>query len=311
MSAKQNEIQVAITLASLAYAHYHNSLEDQASYIEQMLGEPELPTAAQWKLKWGPVLHEENLMYLVHQPSTEAGTVDRYALAIRGTVGEPLNILEDLDVIPVCYPWEADAPPAGTMLSQGISLGAQALMDAQDGGIKLMDVLAPLQQGGELLVTGHSLGGCLTTVLAMHIACQLPAAEVHSIPFAGQTAGNAHFADWYTGQFGEGARWFNHYDIVPRAWDKAGLESIKTLYPAQQQPGTALRLIIDGMMFLVKDHYAQPGTGTELAGELALGAEISFLQEVKTQHDHLYYMFLVGVEMAKMWPNIMCMATPV
>lgn len=80
------------------------------------------------------------------------------------------------------------------------------------------DSAAPLP----LIVTGHSLGGGLTAPLALYLNGQASAQSgVTVVPnsFASPTAGNPGFADTYLSTLPNARRWFNTFDLVPRAFN--------------------------------------------------------------------------------------------
>ena len=105
------------------------------------------------------------------------------------------------------------------------------------GGVSLLDFVANFLQAPEnqnplLVCTGHSLGGCVTSVLAPWLQSSLALVGVSNpiVPatFAAPTAGNAAFADYYTSTFSYCPRYYNTLDIAPLAW--GNLNAISTLY---------------------------------------------------------------------------------
>src|SRR5207253_10748719 len=79
------------------------------------------------------------------------------------------------------------------------------------------------------VVTGHSLGGCLATVVAMGIRVLLPnyRGVIQPITFAAPTAGNGDFASAYDALSPTARRFQNSLDIIPRAYyDLGGIDSI-------------------------------------------------------------------------------------
>lgn len=74
-----------------------------------------------------------------------------------------------------------------------------------------------------VVVTGHSLGGCQTSVVAMALQ-GLPlfgdgGAVIAPNSFAAPTAGNQAFADLYLKTFPHARRWYNTFDLIPFAFD--------------------------------------------------------------------------------------------
>ena len=70
------------------------------------------------------------------------------------------------------------------------------------------------------LVTGHSLGGCLATVVAPWISSLLPNYQgtIQPITFAAPTAGNSEFAAYYNTLFPQARRFQNSLDVIPLAY---------------------------------------------------------------------------------------------
>jgi hypothetical protein len=67
-----------------------------------------------------------------------------------------------------------------------------------------------------VIVTGHSLGGCQTQVMASYLQWQFPNCAVIPQPFAPPTAGDDTFID--QGLFNRGQFWVNQLDLVPYAY---------------------------------------------------------------------------------------------
>ncbi len=77
--------------------------------------------------------------------------------------------------------------------------------------------------GTPIVVTGHSLGGCQTTVMALLLQQTNSGAAVISIPSRRRPPGNAAFVGAYKAAFGSGAQgqiWWNTADIVPNVFEK-------------------------------------------------------------------------------------------
>jgi Lipase (class 3) len=120
--------------------------------------------------------------------------------------------------------------------------------------ISLLDFLRGVLAGSgtEVIVTGHSLGGALVTVLAPWLYDQLPKAgrtrpvAVTPYTFAAPTAGNQAFVNYYTSLFANAYRCVNTLDIVAMAW--ANLATLLDMYPS---PGQSLWNYSKALYFLV------------------------------------------------------------
>jgi triacylglycerol lipase len=285
---------VAMTLAGLCYAPRRR--------IAEHLANPALATAGEWRIVWGPVETLANLVYVAYSPASNT-----FAVAIRGTVPTPgpaqlLNIYQDLHVAQA-VPWpHPDAPDA--RIARGTSDGLRALLSRASGGVKLdafLEHAVVAFPGASVVVTGHSLGGCLASVLAVHLRHRLPGVPVAPVTFAAPTAGNAAFAAFFDALFPGAPRYFNRLDVVPMAW--AGLDGVAGLFP---DPGIRCPSAFRETVWLVTKwlqragvSYAHPGMGIELAGVperlfLKMDPVAAFTRELLRQHHPDSYLALLG-----------------
>jgi len=281
-----------MTFSALAYA----SEDDIRSFLANP---PQDSPAVGWQLAWGPVatiVTQGNLMYAVKNAST-----GQYGVVVRGTyphfsLALLVDLFEDLDVEDL-VPWRYPQTP-NAQVARGTMDGLEELTNLQDSNSNLT-LLQYLQKsvpsGAGIFVTGHSLGGCLSTVLAPWLRSQLGAASnVLPFTFAAPTAGNKAFAQMYTTMFPNGYRGYNVLDIIPMAW--ANLPGIKGLYgsPGPKCP-SLLAAVIDLLEIKLGGlGYQQPnGNGSTLQGTPT--ATTDFFAEALAQHDHNYYLQLLGV----------------
>jgi triacylglycerol lipase len=284
--------QVAMTLAGLCYAPRRR--------IADHLADPALATAGEWRMVWGPVETLANLMYVAY-----SAAADTYAVAIRGTVPTPgpaqlLNIYQDLTVA-LAVPWTHPETP-GAAIARGTSDAMKALLSCASDGERLDGFLERVAgAGGRIVVTGHSLGGCLASVLAMYLRHRLPDAVVMPVTFAAPTAGNAEFAARFDALFPGAPRYFNRLDLVPMAW--AGLDTVPSLFPA---PGPrcpsafrATASLVAKLLARAGVSYAHPGAGIELVGVprrrfVRMDPVAAFTLELVRQHHPDTYLALLG-----------------
>jgi hypothetical protein len=217
-----------------------------------------------------------------------------YAIAIRGTQPKDiLNWLIDFDIFRQ-VPF-VGAP--GALISSGADLGRQILLRmrlrpavqaARDQ--RLEDFLkAQAKSGTPLLVTGHSLGANLASVLAPWIVLNLgyPDDSVYPALFAPPTAGNKAFADHFNGMKHSYVL-INDNDVVPRAWNR--ILEIKKLYsPAPTMP-LDLKLAVDlfeATLIGAGVHYEQTRAywftaALESPPAASWGAEVGFQHSIAT-----------------------------
>jgi lipase (class 3) len=289
--------QVMMTLAAITYA----PPQEIPGYLLPTTNPPNA-TNGEWALVWGPAATEVdagNLMFVTYNASTS-----QYAVAVRGTypnfgLALLVDLYEDLDVShpdPWSYPTVPDALVAG-----GTTDGLSDLLSLASNGVTFrafVDSQIALS-GAHVFVTGHSLGGALTTVLAPWLVYQLSQSKasnaVTPYTYAAPTAGNSIFANFYTRLFTNSYRYYNEIDMVPKAW--ANLLDMKSLYSS---PGPACPFEFKSAIDLVSDwlksidiSYTQPnGAGEPLSGVASSTEE--YFTEVLDQHDHNYYLELLG-----------------
>src|SRR5262245_6840464 len=283
--------QVMMTLAAIAYA----PVKDIQSYLLPTTNPPNA-TNGDWALVWGPAvtaIDSGNLMFMTYNKST-----NQYAIAVRGTyphfgLALLVDLYEDLDVSHP-RPWQYPTVPSA-LVAGGTIDGLNDIVAFTSAGVAFRTFvesqIAP--SGADVFVTGHSLGGALTTVLAPWLVYQLSQRDakntVTPYTYAAPTAGNQAFASFYTGLFKSSYRYHNEIDIVPKAW--AELLSIKSLHSS---PGPACPWELKDTIDLALDwlkavnvSYVQPnGAGESLPG--VPSATSDFFAEALDQHDHNY-----------------------
>ena len=301
--------RVAITLSAIAYLAVDGSHEDRFKAMAQALQIRSLPTAQQWGLVWGPHEHDQSLVYVAQGPVI--GGRRQYAVVFRGTVDSIYNFFFDLDV------WGQSAMPWTDPELPGAKLANGTIDDWEDirnlyqspGGRRqtLPDFLRTVDAGSHVIVTGHSLGGNMATVMAdwLRVELNLPTPQVslQPITFAAPTSGNAAFAGPYLGVFPGSRHFVNNLDVVPRAWAHVDLESIKSLYPGIDAPKCDIlngcHGLIDAALAFVGHEYQQPERKIVLESRLySESGLLEFYEEAGAQHSSLLYMYLLGIPLA-------------
>lgn len=249
-----------------------------------------------WQVTWGPALSADraNMMYV-------AGNGSSYAVVIRGTDWSfVLDWIEDFTSIlqvPAPYNFSVNIA-AGTLI--GITTLSQ--MTASDG-TTLNQYLSTLPSSAQLYVTGHSLGGCLASAYAPWLVSDgFGAGKMKVYTFAGPTAGDQAFADYYNKLFGSrAARYYNGIDLVPNAW--ATLPAIKQLFNPSPTCPSFVKDLIDWVQPFIPA-YVQTGNATKLPGKIHWTStvqaddpinDILWGFQVANQHASTYYAYLLGV----------------
>jgi triacylglycerol lipase len=165
----------------------------------------------------------------------------------------------------------------------------------------LLEFIETTPENATIVVTGHSLGGCLTSVLAPWLQYQLAQSgntgrAFMPFTFAAPTAGNQAFANMYTAMFPNSWRYYNTLDLIPNGF--ATLAAIKELYPS---PGPkcpweladAIDLVNDWLQHEGVSYIQTNGEGEPLRGQLS-NTTMDFLAEALYQHGHNTYLTLLG-----------------
>jgi hypothetical protein len=232
--------QVMVTLATLAYV---KPMAGDPAYLERqqryMLGElttaladTGLATQGEWSVLWIGLTDDQSNLAFIARNSAK----DKLAVVVRGTVVEAtlaglINAYEDLSVGTVTH-----FPPGAhdAQVAYGSAVAFSRLTSASFTvpgypltGMNLLLALQTLIADGSptIYVTGHSLGGCTATMIALYLQELVPGCVFQVYTFAAPTAGLKSFADLFDHRFGGSStatnsswRVMNVWDIVPRAW---------------------------------------------------------------------------------------------
>ena len=224
------------------------------------------------------------------------------------------DLLSDFKVTPQ----EPFSLISGAAIAKGSQDGLDDILSlrrTKNGSVEtLQDFLMNLAQGSKLLVTGHSLGGNIASVIAPWIAANVPAfggnggGEITALPpdlttitFAAPTAGNEAFASFLNGQPNYQAH-FNTNDVVPYVWAASGLWSvhdIDSLFPAPG-PSPAPRLVQDilqnklNAMASAGISYTQTNGNVFAFPTVTAGGNDPWMWELDYQHNYAYCMQFLG-----------------
>ena len=155
--------------------------------------------------------------------------------AVRGTDWSFwLNWIENFASVLPLVPFTAvlSELSSGTpQIAAGTDLGLNLLLTARGAtstgeSMDIASFLAGAESGTDIFVTGHSLGGCLASVLAPTLTYQLGSAVSFKVyTFAAPSAGNEDFAGYFNRLFADSHsktstafRIYNNLDIVPTSW---------------------------------------------------------------------------------------------
>lgn len=270
---------------------------------------PPLNPGGSWQCAWGPATNsDESNLAFVATYYYGPGLPVFAAVVLRGTDfyvddgwGVVEQIWEDLDVPnQVPLPWAAANP---ARIANGTLDGLTEIQQMTSGGQSMLSYLTgylgnAANNNPVLIVTGHSLGGCLTTVVAPWLKFALAQNNVNVpiVPcsFAAPTAGNAAFAAYFNNKFSYSLRYYNTLDVVPFGWaNLPGVDSIYDNYGLTIPD--SVYLAVGGfelMMRVAQVTYTQPVPSSALPGVFLIGQ--TWTGELAHQHHTTTYMQLLG-----------------
>jgi hypothetical protein len=262
MSTLYSQQQIIFALNSIANAPSgrHGTVDQLQSYAKQLIIEvfsnsDVIKMIGEWNLVWGVQVFQaadssvaDNAMYVAQNGNDSS----EFVVAISGT--NPISaygwIVEDAMLVPT-VPWTYNSANSASTgkITKGTNTGLKVLLNTlTDDGLSLSEFLArqvanqakPLS----ITLTGHSLGGALSPVVALALLDTqgIPVAEANgwdpdsttSIrvqPSAGPTPGNQTWRNYYDNALGTVTdRLWNAIDMVPHAWQLSMLAEIPTLY---------------------------------------------------------------------------------
>lgn len=286
-----------ISLAQAAYEkpdHIAARLQEQKHVI------------GHWRIAWQAESGDGgNLVYVAHSLDE-----DTWAVVTRGSLTHPLEkgfwtdwAMEDLQIFKQ-EPLPFQLGDGNARIAAGMRLAFDHVMNMEADGHSLKSFLLDHLVAGrdQLWFVGHSLGGAVTPILAtwfQHVVEEAGAMStdfITPVSFAGPTPGNRSFAAEVEQRFGGfPLRFVNDLDMVPHTWTPEGLKWIISSYqPSPRIPlwfRTVCR-IVRGYLWARRIHYAQPGKGYRLKGQLADTGQ--WFKEVNEQHEPDTYYRLLG-----------------
>lgn len=189
-----------------------------------------------WKVVWDAVALNGNHAFVAFDGK-------KYVIAIRGSLIE-FNwdafenwIYQDLNIASQ-EKWDYTDNVSGAKISTGSYRGWQNLIKIKDKNSG-KDLLTFLEENTNeqtpVIITGHSLGGNLATVLASYLSFKLkesghPNTNIHVITFAAPAAGNEAFAADFNKKFPQSVRIENAGDIVPKFPCTSAVAGLAKLY---------------------------------------------------------------------------------
>ena len=270
-----------------------------------------LTPGGKWQCVWGPVQDSDqsNLALVAgYFPSAGVGP-QTICVTVRGTDfditdiwGMLEQVWQDVDATdPRPMPWAPSGPEriAGGTLDGLLIIQGLADTSGQTLGQYLTAFFAqPANANVTTLVTGHSLGGCLATVVAPWISSLLPnhKGTIQPITFAAPTAGNSDFASYYNTLFPQARRFQNSLDVIPLAYyNLAGIDSIYADNMLDTPDMIWIGLLgMEAVLDLMGASYVQPSQGQQiLPGAFFLNDPTDWYGQALHQHHLATYLGLL------------------
>lgn len=221
-----------------------------------------------WNLVWGPAVHNskytrksfwtryatDNAMYVAQKEGTQEyfiGVSGTNGISYKGWFDQDFPVEKTVSWPPEFLGIKASNDTSGAKISMAAYTGLKALWSlkpstgAKEKGTTLIDFLKRelTKPDSSVSIGGHSLGACLTPLVATAIADimknsdntekgekRYPNLKINAYPTAGPTPGNQAFANHLQEIIHEYHATFNTNDIVPLSWDFNGLDALRSTY---------------------------------------------------------------------------------
>lgn len=298
-----------LTLATL-YLCSVSYYTDITTIPAAVAGTPTLAPGPHWKCLWGPAQDSDqsNLAFVAGYFPDAGATPQYVCVTVRGTdvaVTDIWGILEqiweDIDATdPQPMPWAPGDPAriAGGTLD-GLAIIEALTANGQSLSGYLTAFFADAANANvTTLVTGHSLGGCLATMVAPWIRSLVPnyKGTIQPITFAGPTAGDVNFANYYNALFPSARRYQNSLDVIPLAfYNLGGIDSIYASYGLDTPDVVWLGILgMEAALYLADASYVQPSQGQQiLPGAFYLNDQSDWYAQALHQHHLATYLGLL------------------
>lgn len=337
-----NETQIMMTLSSMAYVGINDPISIQDS-LKLVLANPKYITKNEWELSWFSFNEKKSIFIYIVRHKFETNT---YAIVSRGTDFSSINnILYDIDVFSLSsWPYGSNPDPnikiargALNVLQEVLNADGEAFFPDKEiislrGYIEKVFRKKEVEEVNRLYITGHSLGGTISTVLSTYILDEVLKIDQNIdrsfyagiLTFASPGVGNQAYTDYFNNlvrshqEESPGKtlikykRYYVKTDIIPVCL-YADLPAFATIgYPLTPLFKFEIKALVDAVQLplLAKGiKYTHPGS---IAEGTAIPLDINnlpfpppdlpekvntigkYTEWAKYNHKHNYYSILVG-----------------
>ncbi|MEY9934594.1 hypothetical protein ABH926_009262 [Catenulispora sp. GP43] len=301
-----------------------------------------------WETKWLLMTPTNaNLAYIAVDSAS-----NQVAVVLRGTNANVTDTMEDFAVGTV-VPFPASGATTTVSVSSGamaaftevVNTEAAALGNLVGGAMEqaLVTVLSSMPEGATVFVIGHSLGGCIATMITPYLVTQCTRNQWPKPPsfgiltFAAPTAGLQTFATYFDDNLINNSVlvqcdfFVNVYDIVPQAWATLGnvLDDPYNKDPSKKNSpwypkGTQVTGELADLVRIIEtlpgnNVYVQPGPSNQqtlnttygLSNEkLTANTLEDFTGQIGFQHENATYLALLGSPLKLLTPPAVDGVTP-
>lgn len=284
------------------------------------IGPPNLyPLTPGWSIIWKPDVSIVGSCYAIvlqaTAPAQSSGDITLlpiYAIAIQGTQNAADGVF-DMAVTPQLAFDPIDRAKIGQGSNDALNCVLNLVQTTNGETRSLQEFIESLSTDDELFVTGHSLGGNITSVLTPWIAFNVPAFGGSMLPltylppnlcamtFAAPTAGNLEFATFLNNNPISYQAFFNSNDVVPNAWATTGalnLTRINNLYSPTDVPTAVSGLLVTKKLEMARAGVAYTQTNGTIfnfpLGNPPVGTSDPWIWQVGYQHNNAYCAQFLG-----------------
>lgn len=290
---------------ALSYAAYADNLEVEIDRAHDKIIDTLLklrPYIGKYDIIWGPAIYKtkyeifcDSLVFIAQCKEDPS----EYFIAIRGTDPVSLDtfIYENYDVFEQVW-WDYGSAPLQAKISKAMYTALHDLLQAESynkyrncktGMVDfLTDIINHNKKKVDITITGHSLGGGVSSTLALWLHDKIPFLwpekpfDLHVFSYAGPTAGNEAFAAYSDRIIGNVChRFVNPLDMAPKLWNKNDILSLFKLYKPIASIDPISLFVLKLISFLLKNKgYTQIKTMEPVESELKASLDSYWFQMI-------------------------------